>query len=44
MIMKGVHKRMDNTSLPMLCGILILMIVVCIIAGIHRVVYIFKSG
>ncbi len=44
MIMRSVHKRMGNTSIPMLCGITVVMIVVCIIASIHKVVYTVKTG
>lgn len=44
MIMDSVHRRMGNTSLPVLCGMVIVIIVTCIIAGIHKVVHTFKSG
>ena len=44
MIMKSVHKRIGNTSLPLLCGMVIVMVVTCIIVGVYRVVCTFKSG
>lgn len=44
MIIKSTHRRMDGTSLPILCGMVILTVVTCIIAIVYRVVNTFKSG
>ena len=44
MIMKSVHKRMDNTSLPMLCGMVVVIVAACIVVSVYKVVAIFKSG
>ena len=44
MIMNSIHRRISNTSLSVLCGMVVVVIVACIIVGMHRVVYTFKSG
>ena len=43
MIMKSVHKRMGNTSLSALLGLVMILIVGCIVVTVNKVVNIFKT-
>ena len=43
MIMKSVHKRIDNTSLSTLLGLVVVLLIGCIVVTINKITNVFKS-